>query len=127
MDNLIEPPRRFPLPWVVCHNDDSYWVEDATGQKFAFTYFRDSPIVGTDTSVRVTRDEARRIATNIAKLPDQQLAPDIREALRKFIASRDEELTEAEAVRMLLRDALIGIGDLPLSSANRSRHAGRKV
>jgi hypothetical protein len=62
--------RRFPRPWTVSHNDDSYWVEDAAGQRFAFTYYRRRPLVGTDDSDRFSQDEARRIATNIAKLPD---------------------------------------------------------
>jgi hypothetical protein len=62
-------PTRFPPPWRVCHNDESYWVEDAAGHRFGFVYFRDSPLVGTDRSVRLTRDEARRLVTNFAKLP----------------------------------------------------------
>lgn len=31
--------RRFPRPWTVHHNEDAYWVEDATGKRFAFCYF----------------------------------------------------------------------------------------
>lgn len=60
---------RLPPPWTVHHNEDSYWVQAANGQRFAFTYYRDTPIVGTDGSVRVSRDMARRIAANVAKLP----------------------------------------------------------
>lgn len=67
-------PDRLRPPWTVHHNDSSYWVEDADGQKFGFTYFRDRELVGTDRSVRLSRDLARRIAMNIAKLPDL-LAP----------------------------------------------------
>jgi hypothetical protein len=62
--------RRFPPPWTVHYNDDSYWVEDANGARFGFTYYRDSPLVGTDSAARLSRDEARRIVTNIAKLPE---------------------------------------------------------
>lgn len=40
-----------------------------TENKFGFTYFRDTPVVGSDASVRVTRDEARRLVSNFAKLP----------------------------------------------------------
>jgi hypothetical protein len=61
---------RLPPPWRVEHNDDAYWVVDASGQRLAFTYYRDDPIGGTDTTVRVSRDMARRIAINVAKLPD---------------------------------------------------------
>ena len=59
----------FKLPWSVCHNEASYWVQDATGMRFAFTYYRDKPVVGTGEEWP-TQDEARRITTNIAKLPE---------------------------------------------------------
>jgi hypothetical protein len=59
-----------PPPWTVHHNTDSYWVEDASGQKFAFVYYRRDVMVGTDGGVRVSEDVARRIASNVARLPD---------------------------------------------------------
>lgn len=62
--------RRFPPPWTVRHNDDAYWVEDAAGNRFGFTYFRDRPLVGTNSQAYLSRDEARRIVTNFAKLPE---------------------------------------------------------
>jgi hypothetical protein len=65
----METPSRFPLPWTLHHNDDAYWVEDATGQRFAYCYFRDVQSVGTGRSY-LSRDAARRIASNISKLPD---------------------------------------------------------
>jgi len=61
---------RLPPPWTVGHNEDSYWVQDATGRKFAFVYYRARPLAGTDNSVRVSADLARRITANIAKLPE---------------------------------------------------------
>ena len=63
-------PDRLPPPWSVHHNQDSYWVEDASGQRFAFVYYRRDAMVGTDRSVRVSEDLARRIAGNVARLPD---------------------------------------------------------
>lgn len=63
-------PDRLPPPWTVHHNEDSYWVQDASGQRFAFVYYRDQPIVGTDNSTRVSRDLARRITANVARLPE---------------------------------------------------------
>ena len=63
-------PDRVPPPWTVQHNDDAYWVEDASGQRFAFVYYRRHKLVGTDASARVSEDLARRIASNIARLPD---------------------------------------------------------
>ncbi len=63
-------PDRLPPPWTVHNNEDSYWVEDARGQRFAFVYYRDVPIAGTSDSPCVSRDLARRITANIARLPD---------------------------------------------------------
>ena len=63
-------PKRLPPPWTVRHNEDSYWVEDADGNRFGFTYYRRQPMLGTDRSARLSHDLARRIAANIAKLPD---------------------------------------------------------
>ncbi len=60
-------PRRFPRPWKVCHSDGAFWVEDAQGVRFAYCYFRDDRRTNDDP---LTRDEARRLAANIAKLPD---------------------------------------------------------
>lgn len=37
-----------------------------------------------------------------------------RAALAKFISSRPDALTDAEAARILIRDALIAMGDLSL-------------
>jgi hypothetical protein len=61
---------RMRAPWRVNNNEDSFWVEDVDGQRFAFTYYRGQPLVGTDRSGRVSRDMARRIAANVARLPD---------------------------------------------------------
>ncbi|MFZ5624438.1 MAG: hypothetical protein ACOY71_08390 [Gemmatimonadota bacterium] len=63
-------PDRLPPPWTVHHNEDSYWVEDATGQKIVFIYYRRQSVVGTDRGVRLSPDLARRVAVNIARLPD---------------------------------------------------------
>jgi hypothetical protein len=66
--------RRFPPPWSVDDPDmklgqDCYIVRDHNGQALAYVYFEDEP--GRRTAAHLlTRDEARRIAANIAKLPD---------------------------------------------------------
>jgi hypothetical protein len=44
-------------------------VSDANGQKLAYVYFEEEPDRRTAAKL-LTRDEARRIATNIAKLPE---------------------------------------------------------
>ena len=61
---------RFPLPWTVHRNGDAYWVEDASGQRFAFCYFRDNQSIGSGWQSYLTEDQARRIASNVAKLPE---------------------------------------------------------
>jgi hypothetical protein len=62
------PVRRFPPPWNVEPLDAGYKVVDANGQVLAYVYgiddLRDARIAKS-----LTRDEARRIASNIAKLP----------------------------------------------------------
>ena len=63
------PQRRFPLPWSVDETTESFVIKDANRQALAYVYFDDEPQRQSATK-RLSRDEARRIATNIAKLPD---------------------------------------------------------
>jgi hypothetical protein len=62
--------RRFPPPWVIEEHDKAcFIVRDANGQALGYVYFEDEP--GRRAAAKLlTRDEARRIAANIAKLPD---------------------------------------------------------
>jgi hypothetical protein len=55
---MAEPSRRFPTPWHADPMPGSYVVRDANGQALAYIYSRDN------------EDEARRIAVNIARLPE---------------------------------------------------------
>ena len=60
--------RRFPLPWSVEELDACFVVRDHNGQQLAYVYFEDEP--GRRSAAKLlTKDEARRIAANIAKLP----------------------------------------------------------
>ena len=60
--------RRFPPPWTIKELAECFIVRDANGQALAYVYFEDEP--GRRSAARLlTRDEARRIAANIAKLP----------------------------------------------------------
>jgi K+/H+ antiporter YhaU regulatory subunit KhtT len=60
--------RRFPPPWTVEKIPGGFKVCDATGQSVAFVYSREDPSDARMAKV-LTEDEARRIASNIAKLP----------------------------------------------------------
>ena len=61
--------RRFPPPWTVEALDGGFKIVDANEQALAYVYGhadpRDAQIANS-----LTFDEARRIASNIAKLPD---------------------------------------------------------
>jgi hypothetical protein len=50
-----------------------------------------------------------------------QLNADERAALQRFRDKHPRDYSEAQAARLLLRDALIGIGDLPLPRENRGK------
>jgi hypothetical protein len=66
---MTEPSRRFPPPWHVDTIPGSYVVRDANGQALAFIYSRETEAEARQANV-LTKDEARRIAINIAKLPE---------------------------------------------------------
>ena len=63
-----ESERRFPAPWSTQEIPGGYKVLDA-GQALAYVYARDGKAQA-DVALVLTMDEARRIAKNIAKLPD---------------------------------------------------------
>jgi hypothetical protein len=61
--------RRFPPPWSVEDIDAAFVVKDGSGQKVAYVYYEEEP--GRRSAAKLlTKDEARRIAANIAKLPE---------------------------------------------------------
>ena len=59
-------PRRFPPPWSVEEDETYFVVKDSDGQQLAYVHFNNPSAAAKP----LTRDEARRIAANIAKVPD---------------------------------------------------------
>jgi hypothetical protein len=61
--------RSFPPPWTVHESGDLFHVRDADGQILG--YFHYEVISKRRSNIeRLTRDEARRMAVNFARLPD---------------------------------------------------------
>jgi hypothetical protein len=62
--------RRFPPPWTIERLPGGFKVVDANGQSLAyFFYARDNDHDASIAKV-LTMDEARRMASNFAKLPE---------------------------------------------------------
>jgi hypothetical protein len=64
------PRRRFALPWSVVSIPAGWRVDDVTGMALAYVYRDDGP--ENVNSRKVTRDEARRIAVGIARIPERK-------------------------------------------------------
>jgi hypothetical protein len=65
-DQYVAP---LPAAWTTEETEACFIVRDCNGQALAYVYFEDEP--GRRAAANLlTRDEARRIAANIAKLPE---------------------------------------------------------
>jgi hypothetical protein len=62
-------PRRFPAPWKIEENPESFVVTDGLGQKLAYLYFEDKP-QRQMAMRRLSKDDAWKIAPAITRLPD---------------------------------------------------------
>jgi hypothetical protein len=67
---VTEPTtRRFPAPWTAVELQEAFRIEDAKGFPVAYVYFaldRERQNV----TGRMSKEEARRIAVNIAAIPE---------------------------------------------------------
>jgi len=63
------PGRRFPLPWSAEEHAACIVVRDGNGQGLAYIYYEDGA-GRRSAAMLLTKDEARRIAANFAKLPE---------------------------------------------------------
>ena len=65
---MRKPHAHFPAPWKAIELEGGWQVVDANGQPLGYFYGRDDD---TDRKVYpLTRDEARRMAVNFARLPE---------------------------------------------------------
>lgn len=71
-------PVRFPPPWTIQENTESFAVKDAGGQVLCYIYFEDEPTRQRSTK-RASKDDAFLLAVAIAKLPSvpRQILRDI--------------------------------------------------
>ena len=71
----MSPARSFPVPWTFeDHNNACFIVKDANGANVAHVYYEEERGRRTDANL-MTKDEARRIAANIVKLPELLAKP----------------------------------------------------
>jgi hypothetical protein len=66
---LANMSRCFPAPWREEKFSGGYVVRDATGKALAYLYARSTESEAI-AAKQLTMDEARRIAVNIARLPE---------------------------------------------------------
>ena len=68
------PGRQFPAPWSAEEHSGYFVVRDHNGQAIAYIYYENGagrrPAAKQIAAKLLTKDEARRIAANIAKLPE---------------------------------------------------------
>jgi hypothetical protein len=80
---MMARDRTFALPFALIENGESFVVSNAKGYPLAYVYHEDEPGRRTVTR-RLTREDARKLATQIARLPE------LLDELRRLRAERDE-------------------------------------
>jgi hypothetical protein len=62
--------RGLPPPWSMENIGAAFVIKDASGQKLVYLYYCEDEPGSRSTTNMLTKDEARRIAATIAKLPE---------------------------------------------------------
>jgi hypothetical protein len=63
------PDRSFPPPWSSEEHSAYYVIRDRNGQGLAYIYY-ENEAGRRSTAKLLTKDEARRVAANFARLPE---------------------------------------------------------
>ena len=67
--NRNRSERRFPSPWSIEEHAKCFMVRDANGRTLGYFYYDDEPRRCADDKW-LSKEEARRVAANFAKLPE---------------------------------------------------------
>ncbi len=67
------PSRAFAKPWQLIEHPESFEIADASGNHLAFVYYEDE-LSRRQTLHRLSKDEARRMAEQILRLPESRRA-----------------------------------------------------
>jgi hypothetical protein len=65
----LTDPCRFPPPWTIEDLHSCFVVADSNRQKLAYVFYEEEPGPGLAATM-LSKDEARQIAANFAKLPE---------------------------------------------------------
>ena len=98
---MADQPRRFFAPWRIVEFDGAFRIEDAAALPLAYAYYSEDSARRAVSSY-MSREEAQRIALNIAALPDLRAALQEKEGageLQAEVAALRVQLAAAEHER----------------------------
>jgi hypothetical protein len=101
MHIMADQPRRFFAPWRIVEFEGAFRIEDAAALPLAYAYYSEDSARRAVSSY-MSREEAQRIALNIAALPDLRAALQEKEGageLQAEVAALRVQLAAAEHER----------------------------